>query len=383
MVDAAAAIAALTAAFERPLAYAAEQASGGRPVIAVSAASVPAELLRASGAVSVVLRWPPEPTPRADEWLEPGVFTHRIRALVDAALDGRLALLRALVIPRTSEQDYKAYLYIREIGRERDAPRMPPVVLFDLLQSRSADVRKYGLARTRALAGTIEAMVDCAIVDADLAVAIQEANAARAAARRLLHLRQGRPRVKGTEILPLVGALHIMPYAQYTSLADLAFDELASRPVLDGPRVLIIGAVPDHLVLHQALESHGAVVSGEASAWGSRAAEADVSTAQDPMTAIFDRYYAVGDGARRPSAEEDAWVERALDEADGVVFSLPADDSVYGWDYPRQRRLVDARAIPHLVLRHVSTDASGVAAREDVARFVDHAATARATRHAR
>jgi hypothetical protein len=122
VVDAAAAIAALTAAFERPLAYATEQASGGRPVIAASATSVPAELLRASGALSVVLRWPPEPTPRADEWLEPGVFTHRIRALVDAALDGRLALMRALVIPRTSEQDYKAYLYIREIGMRGGCP---------------------------------------------------------------------------------------------------------------------------------------------------------------------------------------------------------------------------------------------------------------------
>ena len=167
-------------------------------------------------------------------------------------------------------------------------------------------------------------------------------------------------------------------------MARAAADELATRPVLDGPRVLIIGAVPDHLVLHQALESHGAVVTGEASAWGSRAAGADVSTAQDPMTAIFDRYYATAQGARRPPPEGDGWVERALDEVDGVVFSLPANDSVYGWDYPRQRRLVEARAIPHLVWRHDTTGASEAGRQRGCDRaFVEHAATARAARHDR
>jgi hypothetical protein len=36
---------------------------------------------------------------------------------------------------------------------------------------------------------------------------------------------------------------------------------------------------------------------------------------------------------------------------DGVVFYLPPEDCVAGWDYPRRRRYLDERGIPHLLVR--------------------------------
>ena len=36
---------------------------------------------------------------------------------------------------------------------------------------------------------------------------------------------------------------------------------------------------------------------------------------------------------------------------DGVIFYLPHEDDVIGWDYPRLRAFLDERAIPHLMLR--------------------------------
>jgi hypothetical protein len=37
--------------------------------------------------------------------------------------------------------------------------------------------------------------------------------------------------------------------------------------------------------------------------------------------------------------------------ADAVVFYLPPEDDIYGWDYPRQRDFVRARGVPSLLIR--------------------------------
>ena len=34
-----------------------------------------------------------------------------------------------------------------------------------------------------------------------------------------------------------------------------------------------------------------------------------------------------------------------------MVFYLPPEDCVAGWDYPRRRRYLDERGIPHLLVR--------------------------------
>ena len=40
-----------------------------------------------------------------------------------------------------------------------------------------------------------------------------------------------------------------------------------------------------------------------------------------------------------------------LDDVDAVVVSLPPEDTVFGWDYPALRDLLQARRIPHVCLR--------------------------------
>ena len=94
-------------------------------------------------------------------------------------------------------------------------------------------------------------------------------NTARSAARRLAALRHVAPRIKGAEVLPLLGAFWQLPPNDYASLADEAVDDIAQRPPLDGPRVLLAGAPVDGPVLHAAIESHGAIVVEEVGPWGS------------------------------------------------------------------------------------------------------------------
>ena len=52
-----------------------------------------------------------------------------------------------------------------------------------------------------------------------------------------------------------------------------------------------------------------------------------------------------------PAAAADCWLQSAVQrDVDGVVFYLPPDDDVYGWDYPRQRDFLRARGIPSLLV---------------------------------
>ena len=39
-----------------------------------------------------------------------------------------------------------------------------------------------------------------------------------------------------------------------------------------------------------------------------------------------------------------------LDDVDGVVVSLPTEDTAFGWDYPALRNLLQKRGIPHACL---------------------------------
>ena len=61
-----------------------------------------------------------------------------------------------LLISRTSEQEYKLYLYLREVARQDPKSRIPPVYLYDLLHTRSSESYSYGLERTLRLKERLE-----------------------------------------------------------------------------------------------------------------------------------------------------------------------------------------------------------------------------------
>ena len=103
----------LTAAFNDAFAHLGESADLDRHVVVTSWPSVPVEAIRASRLRLVVAKGSTVATPLADGHLEPGLFPARLRQLVDAALAGRLAHVARIVIPRTSDPDYKCFLYLR------------------------------------------------------------------------------------------------------------------------------------------------------------------------------------------------------------------------------------------------------------------------------
>jgi len=321
------------------------------PYVVASWPSVPVEIVRAAGFRPVLSRGAPGPTEAADVHLEPGIFPSRLRRLVEDALMGRLVRAARIIIPRTSDADYKCFLYLREFVRKGVVTALAPVVLFDLLQSRGPDVPSYDVARLHALLGELSSVSGRMPSADDLRREIARANAARAAVRRLVGLRRPVPRVSGAKVFPLLAAFWEMEPDRYATMAGEAASRLGARPSLAGPRVLLAGAPVDGQIMHEAIESHGAVVVAEVGPWGSGAAGDDVRMDDDPVAALADKYRADSIGARTPVDALRPWTESMLDEVDAVVVSLPPDDAVFGWDYPALRDVLHARGIPHVCLR--------------------------------
>ena len=351
------------------------------PFVVASWPSVPVEIIRATGFRPVIVRGPSGRTPAADPHLEPGIFPNRLRRLVEAALTGRLDHAARVVIPRTSDADYKCFLYLREFVRTGVTATLPPVVLFDLLQSRGADVPVYDAARTRALLDDLSSASGRMPSNDDLRREIGRANAARAAARRLVGLRRPVPRVAGAEVFPLLAAFWEMDPDRYAEMASDVAMRIAARPPVTGPRVLLTGAPVDRHTLHEVIESHGAVVVDEVGPWGSGAAGDDVRIDDDPVAALADKYRADSIGARTPVDALRRLTESRLDDVDALVLSLPPEDVVFGWDYPALRHLLESRGLPHVCLRGDPYETPTPAEHAALAAMVSVASRLQETRH--
>jgi benzoyl-CoA reductase/2-hydroxyglutaryl-CoA dehydratase subunit BcrC/BadD/HgdB len=351
----------LTWHYENPAADAMASNAGGIPAVGITSCTVPWELIRAAGAFPFVIHSGNANHPDIRIYMEENVFEQRIRAIFGAAISGDLEYLSLLVIPRTSEQEYKLYLYLREVARQSPTHRIPPLYLYDLLHTRSQESYSYGLERTQHLKKRLEELTGKRIDDLALLHAVKESNSARKAMRKLLYLRREEPRIAGTEAMALIGASFFINRHEYARLAEKAAELVRNRSPLEGRRLLITGSSLNHRSLHQALERHGAVVVAEDDWWGSRAAGKDIADGSgDLMKATFEKYYLDSPSPRLfPFEIADAWFqEESTYGIDGVIFYLPPEDFVAGWDYPRRRHFLDERGIPHLLVREDATSVS-------------------------
>lgn len=350
------AIAKLTAAFDETFTNPGHATDRDIPPVVIAWPSVPIEIVRAAGLRPIVVRGRMMDTPAADAHLEPEIFPSRLRCLVDAALTGQLSGAAFVIVPRTSDPDYKTFLYLREFVRRGIVRTLPPTLLFDLLQSDGPDVGAYNAARTRALLDELASVTGRQPTLDDVRQEIARTNTARAVMRRLVALRnKERPHVSGAEAFPLLGAFWQLDPRDYATLASEAVDDIARRKPLDGPRVLLAGAPVDSPVMHAAIESHGAIVVAEVGPWGSGAAGDDVACDGDPLMALSDKYRRDAMGPRTPVGALQDSISRLLDNVhapvDAVIVSLPPEDTAFGWDYPSLRDLLQARHIPHVCLR--------------------------------
>jgi benzoyl-CoA reductase/2-hydroxyglutaryl-CoA dehydratase subunit BcrC/BadD/HgdB len=331
----------------------------GGPLVGITSNTVPWELLRAAGLHPVLLSPRRKQTPLANRYME-DAFSERIKAIFDLLISSEGERLSAVVIPRTSEQEHKLFLYLREVARQ-GLEQTPKPILYNLLHARSPEAEAYGLGRTHDLKQQLEQLTGRPIQPDALREAIAEGNSARQAIRALLQQREGAaPRLRGSEAMALIGAWYFMDRSEYALLAQETLREIEMSTPLEGPRILIKGSPQDSSEFCAAIESHGAVVVAEDDWWGSRAAGRDIETTMDPVRAIFEKYYFDAPSPRVfPDEISDAWFHSKASQVDGVIFYLPQEDDVLGWDYPRLRAFLNDRAIPHLMARSDSSDEIG------------------------
>ena len=359
--------------YQHRSAEALKQHKAGAPVVGFTSNTVPWELIRAAGCFPVLIGPDLEvfdrPNSLADSVMEP-VFQPRIRAIFNDILSGSWSFLQLLVIPRTSEPEYKLYLYLREVERQKLSDGQPPTYLYDLLHTRSPISRGYGMKRTEDLKRRLKEFGN--ITAKSLSKAIRESNAARAGLRRLQNLRRGEaPRITGGAAHAITGALYFMDRVEHAKLVGEVCRQSKSSKPLRGPRLMIKGAALDHTQLHQTLEAYDAVVVAEDDWWGSRAVDRNIAPAERTpalVKGIFENYYLRAPSPRvSPISVGDGWFKNAVRYGvEGVVFYLPPDDDVYGWDYPRQRDFLRERVIPSLLIRE---DARHELSRETHARI--------------
>ncbi len=181
----------------------------GGPLVGITSNTVPWELLRAAGLHPVLLSPRRKQTPLANRYME-DAFSERIKAIFDLLISSEGERLSAVVIPRTSEQEHKLFLYLREVARQ-GLEQTPKPILYNLLHARSPEAEAYGLGRTHDLKQQLEQLTGRPIQPDALREAIAEGNSARQAIRALLQQREGAaPRLRGSEAMALIAAWYFM-----------------------------------------------------------------------------------------------------------------------------------------------------------------------------
>ena len=311
----------------------------------ITSNTVPWEILRAAGYAPRLLEAEPGATPHADRFME-DVFDRRIRVIFDRLCAGAWKH-DVVVIPRTSEQEHNLYLYLREAARLGVMDPGPHLYLYNLLHTRTPESYQYGLERTQ------EMVADFGASEDGLRGAIDEGNRARSAIRDVLRLRH-EGRLEGSTAIRLIQGFYASDRAQFTNQVTKVLEQRLTEPV-SRSRILIKGAPLHHTALHCLIEQIGGYVVAEDDWRGSRAAgETNIATDRDPVTAIFEKYFYDAVSPRvHPPEVADGWFhqEVARSRVDGVVFYIPLEDDVVGWDYPRHLAFVESRKVPSTVVR--------------------------------
>jgi benzoyl-CoA reductase/2-hydroxyglutaryl-CoA dehydratase subunit BcrC/BadD/HgdB len=341
----------------------AQMLEGDRPVAGRIGASVPAELLMAAGFASFMITAPAgAATPTADVYIEP-VVPPETRALFQAALNGAYDEVALLVLSRQYD---KLFYYLKEIYRLGLGPRLPPLHIYDLMQSQRASVAAYNRKSLGLLTAVLERASGQPIKEAALVSAAALTNRIRGLQRRLIAHRFAGV-VGGVEAMQVLGAGVVMAPNLYQETLAAYLDALPAAPSgAWAAKVLVVTSEPlPGLDLHQAIEAASVLVAAEDDVWGARGVGEDIAAKGPPLEALLAKYArdTPTSGLYPPDIRE-TWFEgmSRRPEVDAVIFYVPPSDRQFGWDYPRLKAGLDARGVASLLIRTDAATPEGAAA---------------------
>ncbi|CAN5572908.1 hypothetical protein BH10PSE5_BH10PSE5_34700 [soil metagenome] len=325
---------------DREAAARAHKAGGGKVVGWLTNTS-PTELIAAAGAFPLQLAAVADATPLGDRYME-DLFDPIVRAVFEGMLAGRYDFVDAVVLPRTSDSVQRLYYYLCEIRRMGEAS-VPEPLLFDLLHTPWYSSAEYNFARIGELKAGLERVTGTAVTDTVLTAEIATANARRAAMRNLVTLRR-EGRVTGVQANQVFAAKGVMSGAEFD--AALVAVLAAPGPVSDAPRVVIAGSPLDTPALHALVEAAGGRVVGDFHEFGEPMIGPDVEAGPDPLRALMAHYHRdVASSRTFPQSPRPLADFVKASGATGVIFNFYAEEEALTWEYPAQRRALEAEGI--------------------------------------
>jgi benzoyl-CoA reductase/2-hydroxyglutaryl-CoA dehydratase subunit BcrC/BadD/HgdB len=332
--------------------HARRHATRGRPVVGYIGCDTPVELIVAAGALPVRLAG------RA------GRDTTRARTYLDGSVDPQAVnILAAILTPQdhdpvpdliviTHDCDASLQLFytLREL-RRIGAEAFPPVHFVDLLHLPGEPTRAHNLGRIRRFADQLAAWRGRAIEAAELAEAVADHDAARAARTELRRRRAGT--LSGSEVLRWYAAGTAMPARQY---ADTLADALALASALAGEAIrpegrplFVSGSTHDTADVYDALEGDGWLVVGEDHDWGDGGDQPPIG--EPTLEALAEHYTraVLPAVARTPHRMASAFRDAVGDSgAQYVLTYCRRYDDAHRWGHPERAA---AAGVPAALLR--------------------------------
>lgn len=330
----------------------------GQKVVGYFSNNVPEELILAAGMFPVQLTGDPrDATEIADIYLDE-VFDGSIRSIFNRLFTGHFDFVDLVVVPRTSEAFLQLYYIVEEARRWEPNRRVPELYLFDFLQTPFHLTNQWDRSRLNLLRARLEYLSGAPIAEGALRQAIATVNRDRRLLQQTASLWRGpTPQLSGVDALAIIGSGWFMDRGEHAALlGSIVEGELPLAPRL-GLRVLIKGSPHDNPDFYHVAEETGAVIVASDHVFGDPTFAASIDEEGDPMDALTAYYQLQSPSIRSyPQSRQDerfmALVETAAVE--GVVFYHEEHDDTLGWDYPDQKRLLDARGIPSLFLKRQS-----------------------------
>lgn len=302
-------------------------------------ADLPVDLFVASGRSFGHLPWRAEGTTAwADRWLESG-FPGWTRSILEDWHGGRFDGLSQVVFSRSDDASQRLYYYVREL-QQRGQLAGPAPLVFDIALLPRESSLEHTAQSLRSLGEVL------GVDETALRGAVPRVNALR---RQLALWQSGRT---GD------GATHerLSRATLFSDATTWAGREATRAGTGDGaanrPRVLLAGSVPPDQRLHEAIESTGASVVGEAHAHGLLRLGAPLEPAGESPFLALARHLRATSAAPRSVFDRAQWIvaQARQARAAAVVLWLTREEESLAWHVPAQRAALQSAGIPCLAL---------------------------------
>lgn len=325
-----------------------EKHKAGEQVIGYTSNTIPVELIEAAGFYPTLVDADCTDFTGSDQYMEP-VFDQRTKSIFHEILLGKWAFLKALIIPRTSEAEHKLFLYLKEVKRLTNNPNIPEIYFFDLLHTQNPLSEEYSFEQIKLLDKYLSNLWNAddadvpSLINTDFFTnqrkyvfnhTIELSNNIKTKLNLLAEYRyQGL--LTGVEAMTIIGAMYFMDRNDYLKhLEEVLIEVFKRKPLPVNQKILVKGYGINHTGFHDSLEKDGNIVVAEDDWWGSRAGGSIIEISDNPIKAIFDKYYFHSPSPRVfPMKKAHEWLKNEMKkDIDLVEFYINADDDVLGWE---------------------------------------------------